>query len=75
MSTNHTSGNGGNGAIVVGARDVDPRLPSHISGVRQGNWPDKADRVNEATASTRSTGINANDRLPIDPQMPRLPPA
>jgi len=71
------------GSIIVGRAQVDPRLPSHVRGVHEGNWPTNPKERNltngsgaqRPTAPTRSTGINAKDRLPIDPDMPRLPPA
>lgn len=72
--------------VRVGKPAVTPDRPSHVKGVREGNNPGGAPQAgivpfqegihNEAhgTAS-RSTGINAADRNPIDPSMPNLSPA
>jgi hypothetical protein len=68
------------GSIVVGRRDVDPRLPSHVAGVHEGNLPPHRRPMggknggSTPTRPERSTGINPTLRLPIDPRMPRLPP-
>jgi hypothetical protein len=54
-------------------------LPSHTKGIRMGNQPGSYDKQaghlpdGKATAA-RSTGVNAEDREPIDPQMPTLSP-
>jgi hypothetical protein len=69
--------------IVVGKPDTSPSKPSHQAGVRQGNQVkggrkmaarDNGRFAGDATAG-RSTGINARDREPIDPRMPKLTPA
>ena len=69
--------------VTVGTPDTSPSLPSHTNGVRGGNavgnmkkeagFVDKGD-ITTATAA-RSTGINPENRNPIDPRMPNLPPA
>ena len=66
--------------LRVGKADVDPSLPSHTAGVREGNKPggyEKMEGHNPDGTSTaaRSTGINAKDREPISPDMPNLSPA
>jgi hypothetical protein len=59
-------------AIVVGPRDVELTLPSHVRGVHEGNWP--AGEEPEEMEEGRSTGINAKARAPIDPRSPKLTP-
>ncbi|HVW28007.1 MAG TPA: hypothetical protein VHC69_21740 [Polyangiaceae bacterium] len=69
------------GSIIVGRPDVDPRSPSHVAGIHEGNLPARRRPMGGAnggavpTEATRSTGINPKARLPVDPRMPRLPPA
>ena len=65
--------------IVVGRPDVRPDLPSHTRGVNQGNAPGHYERqighlLDGRSTAARSTGINAADRDPIDPNMPCLSP-
>lgn len=70
------------GEIVVGRRDVDPSLPSHVPGVHEGNWPLRARRrrggrsgaAERAPSARRSTGIVPSRHGPIDPRMPLLTP-
>lgn len=69
------------GNIVVGEPDVDPSAPSHVRGVRQGNWPTRRWRQRRIDARTagvvgprRSTGIAPEACWPIDPRMPELTP-
>jgi hypothetical protein len=73
------------GNVRVGKPDVEPSLPSHVAGVREGNEPGSIfqqpgfrqdpDDARFATATAeRSTGINPRARDPIDPRMPHLPP-
>jgi len=57
-------------------------LPSHSMGVTRGEaWVRKGKREpgrnddRSARTARDATGINANDRGPIDPRMPHLPPA
>ena len=69
--------------VRVGEPDTRPDAPSHTAGIRQGNRPPRLERkrglkevdmtFGRATP-TRSTGINAEDRRPIDPRMPLLTP-
>ena len=68
--------------IIVGKPDVDPEAPSHIRGVREGNWPvggrhgKAVPRADEATMGSprRSTGVASSTRATIDPRMPKLTP-
>jgi hypothetical protein len=70
------------GDIIVGKKDVDMTLPSHVPGVHEGNWPKRLKRtsgirteeVDRKDAATRSTGINPHEHYPIDPRMPKLTP-
>jgi hypothetical protein len=66
--------------IRVGRPDVRPDYPSHIPGVRQGNEPGSYEKMpghlpDGRSTAARSTGINPQDRDPIDPRMPNLSPA
>jgi hypothetical protein len=75
--------------LTVGTPDTSPSAPSHVRGVRQGNERGAVDQRGfysvgpqprrgmsdvRATAS-RSTGINAGARNPIDPRSPNLSPS
>lgn len=68
--------------LTVGKPDVEPSLPSHVPGVREGNRPGGLKRsdgiVDHGTHATatgrRSTALNPGDREPIDPRMPKLTP-
>lgn len=57
--------------IRVGKPDVDPKAPSHVGGVHQGNAPNTQ---GNQEGPRRSTGISAEDHGPIDPRMPKLTP-
>jgi hypothetical protein len=69
-------------SLVVGKKDVHLAAPSHVPGVHEGNWPVRARRGaarrrggrDGDVTRTRSTGINADERAPILPDMPRLSP-
>jgi hypothetical protein len=67
--------------VVVGKADTSPSKPSHQAGVHQGNrkgmWraPGREEGFAGDSPAGRSTGINARDREPIDPRMPKLTPA
>jgi len=68
--------------VKVGVPDTSPSFSSHVKGVREGNNPNETkkeltrDTGNKAEAAlTRSTGINAKSKKPIDPKMPTLTPA
>ena len=69
--------------VVVGKPDVNPSLPSHVRGVRQGNDGAGDDTrqgivLEGDTArgtARRSTGINSGAHEPIDPRMPNLSPS
>lgn len=68
--------------VRIGRPDIKRTAPSHIRGVPQGNST-KLSKVKgihpvgvEARGTAqRSTGINPDDRNPIDPRMPNLSPA
>jgi hypothetical protein len=66
--------------LKLGKRDKPPDAPAHVKGIKQGNSTGNYERQEghlsdgRSTAS-RSTGINAAKRDPIDPRMPNLPPA
>jgi hypothetical protein len=56
-------------------KDTTPDKPSHDLGTRRGeNRADSLQQRRTRTASDAS-GINPEDRAPIDPRMPHLPPA
>jgi hypothetical protein len=69
--------------VRVGKPQTKPTAPSHTPGVREGNARGNFEREAglEATpdgaraTARRSTSINPKARDPIDPRMPRLPPA
>ncbi len=69
------------GNIRVGEADVSPSLPAHTPGVNEGNNPQRKQAgirmVGGGAIGTaeRSTGINPQNRNPIDPRMPNLSPA
>jgi hypothetical protein len=67
--------------IIIGKRDVDPTLPSHVPGVHEGNWPGRARRkqladgdLSVSTEPRRSTGVSPKNHTTIDPRMPKLTP-
>jgi hypothetical protein len=72
-----------NGAVHVGKAQVALTAPAHVRGVKQGNARGNFNKgkglqptADGARATAfRSTGINPEGHLPIDPKMPRLPPA
>jgi hypothetical protein len=63
-------------------REVSPDLPAHTPGTpkgeervqREGREPGRENAKLGRTARD-ATSINPNDRDPIDPRMPHLPPA
>jgi hypothetical protein len=66
--------------IRVGRPDVSPDYPAHTPGVREGNAPGSYEKMpghlpDGRSTAARSTGINPQDRDPIDPSMPNLSPA
>jgi hypothetical protein len=77
------------GNIRVGKPDTTPDKSAHTPGVRQGNEPGGieqdpgfytsgeygAGRPGAKATARKSTGINAENRNPIDPNSPNLPPA
>jgi hypothetical protein len=67
--------------LRVGTPDTTPDAPSHVLGVRQGNSPPSLDpgfievgggRLK--VTARRSTSINPENRNPITPGAPVLPP-
>jgi hypothetical protein len=58
------------------------QLPTHVGGVREGNWPGSARSKQRARGADevttggphRSTGIDPSRHVPIDPRMPKLTP-
>jgi hypothetical protein len=80
---NPTPHHDGTGSIRVGDKDIEPDAPSHVAGVKQGNWPNASQRLKRAHGDDdevnggpeRSTGVSPDDHGPIDPRMPRLTPA
>ncbi len=67
------------GQIRVGRRDVSPSLAAHTAGVREGNQTGsyrrmKGHKKDGTSTAARSTGINADKRNPISPDMPNLSP-
>jgi hypothetical protein len=65
--------------LKPGKRATRPDAPSHVRGVKQGNSTGNYEKQEghlpdgRATAA-RSTGINPENRNPIDPRMPNIPP-
>jgi hypothetical protein len=69
--------------VVAKNEHIEVDAPSHVSGVKEGNWPGsrqkesgievRGDRV--VATARRSTGIAPEDREPIDPASPCLTPA
>lgn len=58
--------------IRVGKPETHPEAPSHQRGNSEGNRPKRAPKDDGAS---RSTGIRAPAHDPIDPKMPKIPPA
>jgi hypothetical protein len=55
-------------------------LPAHVAGIREGNAKGNYESMvghnsDGTSTASRSTGINPQDREPIDPSMPNLSPA
>ena len=51
-------------------------LPSHVPGVKRGEEGGaEAGREDGTRTARHATGVNPDDRDPIDPAMPYLPPA
>ncbi|HVB65947.1 MAG TPA: hypothetical protein VNE17_14550 [Nitrolancea sp.] len=66
--------------IRVGDARVRPDLPSHQGGIlggnnRGGKREDPGYLGNNKWSARRSTSINPENRQPIDPRSPSLPPA
>jgi hypothetical protein len=56
-------------------QDTKPDAPSHQPGSRKGEERAKPLRTRMTRLTSDATGINADDRKPIDKRMPILPPA
>ena len=66
--------------IRIGKPEVDPTALAHVCGVRTGNKSGSYEKAlghlpDGRSTARRSTGINAEDRDPILPDMPTLSPA
>jgi hypothetical protein len=70
--------------IRIGKPDVDPKAPTHVAGVPEGNAAGGTtknpgfytdDGGTTRTTMARSTGINPSHRDPILSDMPNLGPA
>jgi hypothetical protein len=66
--------------VRVGKPDVAVDLAAHTPGINQGNArgnyeKDPGHLPDGRSTARRSTGINPEDREPIDPSMPNLSPA
>lgn len=70
------------GHLKVGKPDTRFDKPSHVRGVREGNQPGSMEKqdgmIQEQDmargTARRSTGVRAQDREPIDDDMPNLSP-
>lgn len=65
--------------LRVGKPDTSPDSPAHVKGTNEGNArgnyeKQRGHKRDGRSTAARSTGINANDRDPIDPSMPNLSP-
>ena len=65
--------------LKLGKPQVSPDLPSHVSGIMQGNAKGNYAKMpghnpDGTSTAQRSTGINAKAHEPIDPSMPNLSP-
>jgi hypothetical protein len=61
-------------------RSPSPDMPAHVKGIHQGNGAGNylkqpGHQPDGKSTSERSTGVDAEHRNPIDPQMPNLSPA
>lgn len=68
------------GELRVGKADVDIEAASHTKGTAQGNESGRYEKMkghhaDGTSGAFRSTGINFEDKNPIDPSMPNLSPA
>jgi hypothetical protein len=66
--------------VKTGKADVKHDLPTHVSGINEGNAPGNYEHngghLSDGTSTAkRSTGINAEAQEAIDPRMPNLSPA
>ena len=61
-------------------RSPSPDMPAHVKGIHQGNGSgnylkQEGHEPDGTSTAERSTGVDAEHRNPIDPQMPNLSPA
>lgn len=56
-------------------QDTTPDKPSHTPGTTRGEHVAKGPARNFNRAEDDATGINVQDRTPIDSRMPVMPPA
>ncbi|MEO6966810.1 MAG: hypothetical protein ABI076_13100 [Acidobacteriaceae bacterium] len=56
-------------------QDTTPDKPSHAPGTPRGENRAKPLDERRTRMASDATGINPQDRAPIDPRMPNLPPA
>ena len=56
-------------------QDIAPDAPSHQPGTRKGESRANPLQQRPTRLSRDASGINPDDRKPIDPRMPILPPA
>ena len=64
--------------IISKKKKARPDAGSHIAGVHQGNDGPARGRRDvdvQLKEQSRSTGVAGEDRAPIDPKMPFMPPA
>jgi hypothetical protein len=55
--------------------DTKPDSPAHLASVRKGEERAKPKTQRPTRRADDASGINVEDRRPIDPRMPSLPPA
>jgi len=72
--------NNNKGSIRTGTAKVKATALTHVCGVRSGNSPGHYEKEpghlpDGRSTARRSTGINADARNPILPEMPNLSPA
>lgn len=68
------------GGIRIGCPRTQPDAPTHVRGVHYGNAPGNYEKMpghlpDGRSTARRSTGINAECRNPILPDMPNLSPS
>lgn len=56
-------------------QDTSPKTPAHATGTRKGENRAEPFAQRPTRTAKDATGINSQQRDPIDPKMPHLPPA